>query len=154
MNIQDAIDLYKQAIIPLMEYGNFLIDSGPATLIKKFQPLQNRGLRICLKKRIGQMSTNKLHKKCKVERLDIRRKRQLACLMYRHSQVKGNLASKPNMRTRGDLKVKLKVERPKRSKYRSSPLYRGMQVWDELPLHLQELPDVAQFKTKLKSHLK
>ena len=32
---------------------------------------------------IGQMSTNKLHNK-KVERLDIRYKRQVACLMYRH----------------------------------------------------------------------
>ena len=137
-----------------MEYGSFLVDSGPADKITLLQPIQNRGLRICLQKKIGQMSTNNLHKKCKVDRLAIRRKKQLVCLMYRHSQDRENLAARPNRRTRGDLKVKLKVERPKRSKYRTGPLYRGMQAWDELPLHIQELPDVAQFKNKVKPYLK
>ena len=154
LNQADAVTLYKQAIVPILEYGSFLTDSGPATIVKKYQPLQNRGLRICTRKRIGEMSTNKLHKTCKVQRIEVRRNVQLACLMYKHSKEAENQRPRRHRRTRGDMKVKLNVERPKRTKYRSGPLYRGMLIWDNLEVHIQEQPDIYQFKTELKKHLK
>ena len=153
LTVDGAMSIYKQAIVPIIEYCDFLVDSGPADRIRKLQTHQNNGLRICVRKKIGEMTTNQLHKKCNVERLDPRRRKHLACLMYRHASVEGNCIIQNN-RTRADSKRKLKVERPKREKYRRGPLYRGMQIWSELDSDLQKQESVHQFKAKLQKVIK
>ena len=153
MNTEGAVSLYKQAVVPIIEYCDFLIESGKPTLVRKLQTHQNNGLRICTRKKIGDISTNQLHKTCKVERLEPRRKRHLLCLIYRHAQDNDNCVTRLN-RTRSDSKKKLRVERPKREKYRKGPLYRGMQSWDDLDTTVQNIEDVFIFKKKLRTVIK
>ena len=153
LNQADAIVLYKHAIVPILEYGNFIVDSGPQTGIRRLQTQQNNGLRICTRSKVIDISINQLHKTCKVARLETRRKKQLACLMYRHTTNPENCVIQRN-RTRSDKKVKMKVERPHREKYRKGPLYRGMLIWDELDCYIQDAETVDQFKTKIASIIK
>ena len=153
LNVDGATSIYKQALVPIIEYGDFIIDSGPVKLIRKLQTHQNNGLRICMRKKIGEVSTNYLHSKCKVERLELRRKRHLACLMYRHANTDSNCVTQHH-RTRSDAKKKLLVERPKKEKYRKGPLYRGMQIWDEIPPDIQKCEGSHLFKIKIKTVIK
>ena len=74
-------------------------------------------------------------------------------MMYRHAESEGNCIGQHN-RTRSDLKRKLKVERPKREKYKRGPLYRGMIIWDELNSELQKSESIHIFKSKLKNVIK
>ena len=120
------------------------------TPIKQLQTAQNKGLRTCLHVRPLDLSTNKLHRKCKIERLAPRRKRHLAALMYKVSQDPRNRILQRN-RTRSDKKVKLKVERPKREKYKKGPLYRGMLLWDQIPHDIQHCDSSHIFKTRISS---
>ena len=57
-------------------------------------------------------------------------------------------------RTRGDSKKRVKLQRPKREKYRRSPLYRGSQLWDELSQADQQIESIHTFKTRLKKIIK
>ena len=82
----------------------------------------------------------------RVERLAPRRKRHLAALIYKVAQDPRNRILQQN-RTRSDKKVKLKVERPKREKYKKGPLYRGMQLWDQIPHDIQKCESSHIFKT-------
>ena len=92
--------------------------------------------------------TNAAYRKCKMERLLNRRNRHLVNLVFKHAEDPDNRVLQNN-RTRSDKKVKLKVERPKREKYRRGPLYRGMQLWDELPPDVQKSDSLQLFKTGL-----
>ena len=148
MNRDDSICLFKHAIVPLLEYGDFLVDSVPKSHIKQLQTVQNKGLRTCLRVKPLEMSTNALHKKCKIERLCPRRKRHLVSLIYKVAQDPNNRVLQNN-RTRSDKKVKLKVERPKREKYKKGPLYRGMGLWDQIPSDIQKSESGYIFKTKI-----
>lgn len=67
--------------------------------------------------------------------------------------VKNNCV-KQNVRTRASNKVKLKMERPKREKYKRGPLYRGMLLWNELHENVQKLESVHMFKNKIKQIIK
>ena len=67
--------------------------------------------------------------------------------MYKYGQGEANIAP-TRRRTRGDMKIRFRVERPKREKYRTSPLYRGMLEWNELDEDVQKSPDIIIFKKK------
>ena len=86
--------------------------------------------------------------KCKVERLEPCRKRHSASLIYKVAQDPNNRVLQRN-RTRSDKKVKLKVEQPKREKYRKGPLYRGMELWDQIPHDIQKSDSVHILKAKI-----
>ena len=81
MNIEGAIAIHKQAIVLCMEYGDFLYDSGPVAKVRRLQTQQNNSLRICTCTEVGDVSVNFLHRKCKTERLEPRRKKYLVRLM-------------------------------------------------------------------------
>ena len=149
MTMDGALAIHKQAMVPCMEYGDFLFDSAPPNKVRKLQVQQNNSLRICTRTKVGDVSVNYLHRKCKVERLEPRRKRHLLCLIYRHASIPGNLLPSLN-RTRGDGKKRIKVERPKREKYRRNPLYRGVMMWEELDVDTQMLESIHLFQNKLK----
>ena len=38
--------IYKQVIVPLLDYADFLIDSGPAYFIRRIENLHNKALRV------------------------------------------------------------------------------------------------------------
>ena len=57
MNRDDSICFFKHAIVHILEYGDFLVESA-SSHIKQLQTVQNKGLRICLRVKPMEMSTN------------------------------------------------------------------------------------------------
>ena len=137
-----AIQIYKQTILPILEYCSFLVDGFLVADQKKIQRLQNRGLRICTLTRPGPANLDLLHIRCSVDYLENRRIRPLKCLMLKYVQ-QINLPGNPNQRTRGR---PIKSRKPKFEFYKRSPLYRGTILWNNIPSHSQLLNTLIEFK--------
>ena len=75
--------VYKQTILPLVEYVSFMLCMNNVSEADMLQKLQNRCLRFCLE--IGnpiELSVDRLHQIARVNKLDLRRDVQLLSLMF------------------------------------------------------------------------
>ena len=144
-----AILVYKQTILPHLDYCSFLVDGAKKTCVKGLQSLQNRALRVCARKYDRMYSTDKLHAICDIERLNSRREMQLALFMYKRAQ-RLNLRPVDNPRTRGDLKIKFPTYRRKLQKYKRSPLFRGITLWNRITPGVQQAKSKASFKRQFR----
>ena len=77
-----------------------------------------------------------------------RRKELLMSLFY--SKIKKNPPNRTRMRTRGDHKKNLHLPFPHMSKFKKSPEYRGIQLWNNLLLKIQSATSKENFKKKTK----
>ena len=113
VDVYTSVAIYKQTILPILDYMSILVDSSTQRKIKKLQPLQNRAICI-VEKRVGYISTlemNELHKKHKLKLLCERRKVFMLKLMYKLSQDAENVNDyRPHMVLRTAPKVKMKLD--------------------------------------------
>ena len=150
-NIDEALSLciYKSMILPVMDYCDFIIDSGPVANVRKLQTTQNKCLRLCL----GivdprDIPIHVLHTRCKMDLLSERRNCHLLSLMYRMSKNLDNIMI-PVRVLRNNINIKFKVNRPILESFRSSPLYRGMLSWDSLDAVVQHSVTLEIFKSRI-----
>ena len=120
-----AICLYKQMILPIFDYSGFLLLSCNIGQKRELQRLQNSCIRTCLLyNKIDHVTIDQLHREMKLVSLEQRRQMQCLNLMYRLSK-KERYVQKPNVNTRGNVKIKFKLMTKCSCKYLGSPLYRG-----------------------------
>ena len=75
--------IYKQTILPILDYGGFLIDSCSQELRDDLQKLQNKALRIIHGFRLNNSpGLNDLHNRSCLLSLEQRREKQLLHMMY------------------------------------------------------------------------
>lgn len=145
-----AFTIYKQAILPVLEYCSFLCYSAPSKQVKRLQITQNNGLRYCLYKKKREITNNKLHIRARLQRLDTRRDFKILCIMYRYLQNPKNIAKITHgYNTRYSKKKNPNTSGPSREKYRSSPLYNAKLLWDELPESIQKASCIEIFKREI-----
>ena len=85
-----------------------------------------------------------------IENLRLRRKRNLVKMMYSQSMNVQNLkVNKVTTNLRSKNKVKLKNDFTSKTRVLSSPLYRGLRLWDSLPSDLHKEKDSWTFKKKI-----
>ena len=107
-------------------------------------------LRKCLQiKNPLDISEEALHVKCNIKILSKRRDIQLLSLIHKWSRDISNVVPPERQRTRGDSKIKLKVDRPRLTAYRKSPLYRGKILWDVLDQNIQKIDKAVTFRKKV-----
>ena len=116
----------------------------------KLQRLQNRGLKIC-KGNYDRIATDLLHAESNVKLLADRRKEQLLLIMYKQAK-KLNLRPTANPRTRSDHKVKFALRRPRLERFKKSPLYRGVKLWNRLKPKVQLVANKEIFKKRCMGH--
>ena len=94
------------------------------------------------------MRVDDLHVAYGARTLEVHRKEQLLCIMYKRAQNRDSVV--PHGRElRGANKVKLKVPFPHKDSYLKSPLYRGMLAWDELNAEQQHAISRDSFMNKI-----
>ena len=88
INDETALIIYKQTILPILDYVSILVNSSTQKKIDKLQPLQNRAVRIIAKlgRRVSTDDMKKHHKRLKLRMLSERRKMFMLTLMYKFSQ--------------------------------------------------------------------
>ena len=148
-----ALLVYKNMILPIMEYGDIYLISASAENMRKLQVLQNRALKCALDKE-KRYSTLKLHKEAKIFKLKHRRKLHLIQHMYKFSQLPNfsGWKGRPSIRTRSSKKKLMKIKTPTVTKFQNSMSYRGPKSWNSLPKEIQKEPTFMQFKDRLKCH--
>ena len=144
-----AVLVYKQTILPIIDYAGFLLVTCNKEDRNDFQKLQNDVLRICTMSRLAdKVSIVKLHAKCKIISLEQRMRKQLLWLMFILSRDKGFLKV-PNRVTRTIDRITFKVPARITPVYERSPYYLGTLLWNELDKTIQEAPNVYAFKKEI-----
>ena len=162
MSTQTAILVYKQTILPVLEYCGYLFNGVIDTQHKRLQLLQNRGLRISLNVQKCYHISD-LHKEAKVDYLSVRYDTQLLLLIHKymysgsHDPAELGLAfQKPvsGGRITRSTNTGLLIYPPSNTmSYRKSPLYRAIALWNSLDCSFRILADRESFRTKIKPFL-
>ena len=128
-----AFQVYKQTILPLLDYCGFLAMSGNKSAYTSLQTLQNDALRACVGYPNGYaMSRVDLHKTAKLSSVFQRWDKQLLMVMYDESRQIDNIVE-PVRATRQSLKLNLRQYGLHNKKYTNSPYIRGKTLWEKLP---------------------
>ena len=145
VNNETAVLIYKQAILPLVEYAGFVLCSCSIGQKREMQTLQNNALRLCKRYYLlDRISIHRLHEECKIIGLEQRRRKQMLRLMYLHSK-KADIIKQPARVTRTIEKIVFKVPSKCDVKYLNSPFYKGTMYWDNLNHEQQKADNVLQF---------
>ena len=96
---------------------------------------------------------NVLYRNYNIEPLKTRRKRNILKIMYDQSRDVNNIyTNNCNIKLRSSKKVKLKSSFTRLTKVKKSPMYRGLELWDQLPEKLQKEPSKLLFKREIKKY--
>ena len=139
-------------IRPHLDYIDYVIDSSSKENISNLDKLQNkaiRGIEYCIDRECRK-NIDLLHVEYNIEKLSLRRKRNLVKLMYRESREEKNInCTRLSMELRSTTKVKMTQKFTSLTKVQRSPLYRGIKLWDLLPTVLQNEKDYVKFKKEI-----
>ena len=146
LNFEASISVYKQTILPIIDYSGFLLLTCTSSDLDELQVIQNDVLRICTMSKLSdRISRIELHKICKIIGLKQRMQKQLLWLMYILSRDDNYLRMAPR-ETRSAQKVVFKVPAKILPIYERSPYYQGIKVWNELEKDTQKRDNVFAFK--------
>ena len=134
LNVKAALLVYKNMLLPLLEYGDILLSATSNVNKKRLQVLQNKGLRCALNKGI-ETSTDELHRDANLLRLKYRREQHLLNYMYDQAQIPSMLKSKTKsaIQTRSSSKKVMRIKTPSTERFKKSLAYVGPKKWNDLP---------------------
>ena len=157
INQNTAIYFYKSILQSHFDYCSSVWTNAYKTYLGKLQTLQNRALRTVLN--VDHLfASNDLYKLLKLDRLDERWSKQLACTMYRsiHKSCPTYLSnlfsvqqSKHNTRSGPR---KLKLTQPKTNYGKRTLAYRGSKLWNSLNTSAQSVVSIKAFKRYLQQN--
>ena len=142
--------VYKNMILPIIEYGDIFLTGATVDNKRKLQVLQNKGLR-CALNLDRNTSTEELHKEAGLMKLKFRREQHLLNYMFDQAMVESNLRTRKRVgvTTRSSKKNLLKTKRPKTDKFKKSLTYCGPKKWNLLPESIQFCSTQEEFKNKI-----
>ena len=151
---ETAVKLYKTMIRPYLEYVDFVTESSTKEKIDRIDILQRKALRrieYCNNPEDRQ-TYDELGCKYNIEKLSVRRKRSLLCIMYIESKDSNNIKEDSHgMNLRSSKKVKLKEKFSDMTKLHKSPYFRGLKLWETLPDDVQKAENKEMFKNRVKT---
>ena len=148
LNTNAALMVYKNMLLPILEYGDIFLTAASSLNKRKLQVLQNKGLRCALGRDI-ETSINDLHEVAGLLQLKFRREQHLLNFMYDQAQIASKLKcqSISTYRTRSSNKKMLKVKRPYTEKFKRSLAYVGPKKWNKLPAQFHLAQDKYTYKS-------
>ena len=148
-----ALLIYKNMILPILEYGDVFLHSASQKVRKKLQVLQNRALKCALQKD-KYFSTDDLHEEAKLLKLKDRRHVHVLLHMFQLAQMPNFKLWKAHQpigtRTRSSKKKLFTFRRPTNEKYKKSITYQGPKLWNNLSGYVQKLDVFHEFKREVK----
>ena len=150
-----ALLIYKNMILPILEYGDIYMASATKENRKKLQTLQNKALKCALNKE-KLYGTREVHAKANIAKLVVRRKIHTLLHFFqltRNPKFKGWKA-KLKINNRSNKKKLMLVKKTNLVLFKKSITYRGPKIWNKLPPERQTINSYFAFKTHLESHFK
>ena len=123
LNKQAMLLIYRNMILPILEYGDIFLSSLSKQTRKAMQVLQNKALKIALNCRLRE-STDNIHKEANLAKLEIRRKIHTLQFIFRKKSNINLLVCNPSGRvTRSSNRIKFKLRKPVTEKYKACLSY-------------------------------
>ena len=133
LNVKAATLVYKNMILPILEYGNIFLSAASKVNRKRMQTLQNKALRSALQVD-KYFDTENVHNEASLSKLVYRRQQHLLLYMYLLKDDKSarRLVPKPKIRTRASEKIRFIMRKPNTEKYKKCASYIGPKGWNAL----------------------
>ena len=131
--------IYKQFVLPLLDYADFLFESAPKRATDQLDKLQRRALKIIDSGKHRNYNDKALENVYLLKPLAHRRREHHLALMYRLREI-------PEVVLRNRNKIKFKISATKLTKVLRSPFYRGSRLWDMLDENVQLATTKVKFK--------
>ena len=145
-----AVLIYKQTILPHLDYIGFVLLSCNIGARKSLQTLQNNALRLCLRYRLlDHVRIDRLHTEARIQSVEQRCIFQLLKLIFDYSKDPTNIKI-PVRPTRAGAKIVFELPTRCSTTYLKSPLYKGSLIWDTLPDTSQRAITMDQFVKTIK----
>ena len=148
-----AILIYKQTILPYLDYSSFLMDSAYQYSLSLLDKIQKRSIRLIEYEKDFRKRANirVLMTEYGIESLRCRRNLQLLSFIYNESKQSDNLNHRSTgLVLRSSNKIKFKEKLTRKTTVQNSPYYRGISLWNTLPAATQHLGTLKNFKKALK----
>ena len=143
-----ALSIYKSMILPYLDYADDIFHKAANKDIDKLQRLQNRCLKLCMRKD-RRFSTEEVHRLAKVPMLRDRREAHVLNFMYkRKSNV--SLLNNREIRTRAHDAPLFEVIVPRCEAFKRSVGYSGAICWNNLAPNIRNIISYGEFKHKQK----
>ena len=135
INSEIAQVIYKQMILPLFNYADFMVESARKPKIDKLEKLQEKGIRYVDNDIHYNTDIETLYCTDNIQKLSMRYKEYLSCIMYRYSKLSDKLEySRLSIYLQSNKKVNFKkLHKRKYEQYLKSPLVCGVKVWEQEP---------------------
>ena len=145
--------IYKQPMLPLVEYVSFMLFLNRVCDVEKLQRLQNRCLLMSLNiYNPRDVSALRLHEICNLSYLSTRRHTQLAKLMFNLAQRK-KFKKIAGRETRVNDSYNFATDIVHLGIYLNSPYYTGAKLWNDLPLEIKNTHDKSVFNSLIQRYL-
>ena len=141
-----ALLIYKQMILSLSYYADFMIKSGPALEISCLVKLHEWAVKV-IDNNQHELSVKDLMNHYRLQPLSDRQDEHTLSIMYRQSKIADLLdldRRRVNLRGRG--KINFKKYKRTYEKYLKNPLARGITLWDRLSEEVEK--STTKFKYK------
>ena len=139
-----SVLIYKQFILPILDYADFLFESTVKRELDLLDKIQERALTLIGQ---GRQNENIIRNTYGIESLQARRRKHHLALMYRLSRIDVYIdQDRPEIVLRNRLKIKFITPKTKLTQVMKSPYYRGVTLWDMLPLEIQRATTEVKFK--------
>ena len=147
LNAKAALMVYKNMLLPILEYGDVFISATSCDNRKRLQVLQNKGLRCALNRGI-ETSTDDLHAEADLLKLKYRREQHVLNFMFDQAQDPSlcRTRSLNTVKTRSSSKKLLRIKRPYTEKFKKTLAYQGPKKWNALPEPLQHTQTKVTYK--------
>ena len=144
--------IYKQTIVPLFDYADFLIESGQNVLVERLDSLHSKALQIIDCKANRRAGDTQLEYIYKLHSPLTRRREHHCAIMYGLSRKQLNLdVRRPKIKLRSRNNVKFKSYVRNLVGLDKSPMLRGVRLWDQIPQSVQRALTKVKFKAGLKN---
>ena len=155
---ETLVAIYNSLIQPHLDYCCEVWDSIGITASDKLQRLQNRAARLILRADYNTRSQSLLDL-LGWERLDERRAKQTATMMYKVRNgcapdcltALFNTVGETNPYNLRGSSTRLQMPRPNTEFAKKSFSYNGAKTWNELPVEMHHAKSLASFRNKLKA---
>ena len=134
-----ACTIYKQTIVPLIDYADFMIEPVNQAACNKLIKLQEKAVKYIDNNTNATLKHDELCMKYNIQPLRLRWREHILCLMYRLSKKKHKLnVIRPKIILRSNAKVKFLKKRKRTYEiYLKSPMCRCSKLWEMLAFDVQ-----------------
>lgn len=150
MSSKTSLMIYKAMVLPYLEYGSSFMLSCTQAEKRKFQCLQNRGLKVALNK-CNFFNTRILHKESRLADWETRARLSSCRLMFKY-KFDEEFIECNRSNTRAHDGPIFKQEQPSSVNFVKSPTYIFRKEWNSLPSMIRVTNDYDRFKILLKRH--